>query len=643
MQFIHPQILYFLFLLIIPVLIHLLQLRRFKTELFTNVQFLKNIINKSKKKSKIKKWLLLACRLLLFASLIIAFAQPFLESQNNTTNSKPEIYIILDNSFSMQAKGPQGELLKRAVQELLEETPKKLQFSLLTNSNSFWDTDIESIKGDLKTINYSSTTFQLQNLLSKISYHKKYSKKEIIIISDLVGFSKPILNKNFSKNNLYFIVPKAEKKYNISIDSVFIKQTFSDSYELNVVLSKYGYFENKVTMSVYDQDKPFVKNFVSFDTKNKNVAFRIKKHQFNGYVLIEDASLDYDNTYYFSISEPKKVNILSIGDKEKSRFLSKIYTDDEFNYQNYELTSLEYGKLEKQDLIILNELDNIPPALTTNLKQFEEKGGNIIFIPYENSSIPELNNFLDIITTDLFTVRENGDKMITQINFNHPIYQGVFESKINNFQYPNTKSRFLIKTNLPSILSYEDESPFLISSSKTNGNIYIFTASIGIKNSNFQQSPLIVPTFYKMAKNQQINTLKNITIGTQTPYILDTSLAKEEVLEVRGKQESFIPNQQIIGNKVKLNFEELPVNSGNFKIYKKENHIDDISFNYARTESNIFQNGDSFLSFFEKGGTIKSVLNKLEINQQDNQLWKWFVIFALAFIFIEMLIAKLMK
>jgi hypothetical protein len=37
MQFKHPEILYFLFLLVIPILVHLFQLRRFKKEFFTNV------------------------------------------------------------------------------------------------------------------------------------------------------------------------------------------------------------------------------------------------------------------------------------------------------------------------------------------------------------------------------------------------------------------------------------------------------------------------------------------------------------------------------------------------------------------------------------------------------------------------------
>ena len=43
MQFKHPEILYSLLLLIIPILIHLFQLQRFVKVPFTNVKFLKNI------------------------------------------------------------------------------------------------------------------------------------------------------------------------------------------------------------------------------------------------------------------------------------------------------------------------------------------------------------------------------------------------------------------------------------------------------------------------------------------------------------------------------------------------------------------------------------------------------------------------
>jgi hypothetical protein len=77
MNFKHPEFLYFLFLLVIPILVHLFQLRRFKKEYFTNVQFLKELSIQTRKSSTIKKWLLLLTRLLLLIFLILAFAQPF--------------------------------------------------------------------------------------------------------------------------------------------------------------------------------------------------------------------------------------------------------------------------------------------------------------------------------------------------------------------------------------------------------------------------------------------------------------------------------------------------------------------------------------------------------------------------------------
>ncbi len=135
MNFKHPEVLYFLFLLVIPILVHLFQLRRFKKEYFTNVQFLKELSIQTRKSSTIKKWLLLLTRLLLLTFLILAFAQPFFAAKESKKNTN-EMYIILDNSYSMQAKGRKGELLKRAIQDLLEHAPEAQNFSLITNSNS---------------------------------------------------------------------------------------------------------------------------------------------------------------------------------------------------------------------------------------------------------------------------------------------------------------------------------------------------------------------------------------------------------------------------------------------------------------------------------------------------------------------------
>ena len=120
------------------------------------------------------------------------------------------MYIILDNSFSMQAKGKKGELLKRAVQDLLEHTPETQNFSLITNSDTYWNTDIKSIQKDLQNLKYSATSFQLENLLAKVNARKSAFNKDIIVITDAVGLEDKQI-KNFHKDdNVYFIIPKAD-------------------------------------------------------------------------------------------------------------------------------------------------------------------------------------------------------------------------------------------------------------------------------------------------------------------------------------------------------------------------------------------------------------------------------------------------
>ncbi|MFV8440521.1 BatA domain-containing protein [Flavobacterium sp. LB2P44] len=642
MYFKHPEILYFLFLLIVPVLVHLFQLRRFKKEYFTNVRFLKALSIQTRKSSKLKKWLLLTCRLLLLSCIIIAFAQPFFESKDSE-NANNELYIILDNSFSMQAKGKKGQLLKRAVQELLEETPENVNFSLLTNSENYWNTDIKLVRSALQNLKYSATPFQLDNIISKIKAHKSAFKKDILIITDAVGLDENQLKNSNATDSPLFIIPKAEQKNNVSIDSVFINKTLDNFYEISVQISAYGDGIKPIPISLYNENKLIAKTIVTLEKKKKNINFTIPKQAFHGYFSIVDNGLSYDNTLYFSISKIKKTNVISIGETTKSNFLSRIYTRQEFNFNNYNLSALDYNTLEEQDAIVLNELDEIPQALATTLKSFVEKGGNLIVIPSAIISITNMNYFVRNFGNLTFNSLENTEKLITTINFNHPIFSSVFENKVTNFQYPKTKKSFAISSPSPAALSYQDQSVFLASIASSVSAVTVFAAPINIENSNFQQSPLIVPTFYKMAMNNQNNGVNALTIGNNNPHMTEASLNNDAILTVKGLEEQFIPIQQILKNKVKMTFNDYPKQAGNFSIYNKKEWIENISFNYNRTESDLAIANQNSLSNYKTIESIKSFFDTLQTDRTDNQIWKWFVIFALIFIITEMLIIRFVK
>jgi len=646
MQFKHPEILYFLFLLVIPILVHLFQLRRFKKEFFTNVAFLKELAIQTRKSSKIKKWLLLASRLLLLTAIIVAFAQPFFKAKDSK-NVSNEMYIILDNSFSMQAKGQKGELLKRAVQELLENTPENQNFSLITNSETFWNTDIKSIRRELQNMKYSALPFQLQSAIAKIKSRKSAVNKDVVVITDGIGLEPKQLKSIDSDFNAYFIIPKAENENNASIDSVFIHQTLDDFYEIGLKLSAFGENDNAIPVALYNQNKLIAKTLTKLETKNKIIYFTIPKNDFHGYASITDSGLAYDNNLYFSISKPKKNNIISIGTPEKSKFLSRIYTTDEFNFKNFSIETLDYNSIEKQDAIVLNELDEIPQALQTTLKSFVEKGGNLVIIPSAKNAVSNLNPFLKIFGNIQFKTLETNEKLITKINFNHPLFSVVFENKINNFQYPKTKTSFGIVGLHPSALNYEDQTAFLTSINNAPGSwgssVYIFTAPINIENSNFQQSPLIVPTFYKMALNNQNSGVSAITIGNTISFLVDVNLSKDDILKVKNETETFIPVQQLLTNKVKVTFNNLPVQAGNFEIFNQNEHLENISFNYNRSESNLAQANENRVSNYKTIDSISTIFDTLQTDRTNNQIWKWFVIFALLFLLTEMAIIRFVK
>jgi hypothetical protein len=646
MQFKHPEILYFLFLLVLPILVHLFQLRRFKKEYFTNVKFLKELSIQTRKSSQLKKWLLLLTRLFLLTALIFAFAQPFFKAKYSKGVNN-ELYIILDNSFSMQTKGKQGELLKRAVQELLENIPENKTFSLLTNDAIYWNTDIKSIQKELMNLNYSVNSFQLDQSLTKIKSRKTPYNKDLVIITDAINLQENQLKPLDKTYNPFFIIPNSEQKNNVSVDSVYLHQTLDNFYEIGVKIKTYGKSDIEIPVALYNQKQLIAKTQIKGDQLDKELFFTIPKADFNGYVYLDDSGLVYDNYYYFSISKPEKTNVLAIGQVEKNQFLTKIYTESEFIFSQFELKSLDYNLLEKQDAIILNELKEVPQALQTTLKSFYEKGGNLIFIPSSETSISNSNLFLRNFGAISMNNSIQKEKLVTGISFAHPLYSGVFEKKVDNFQYPKTVSGFELISTYPAILSYEDQSPFLTAVSTALSSVYVFSAPIHKDNSNFKNSPLIVPTFYNMALQSAKTGINALPIGTSTPVTVDQLLSKDEIISVISvsdeKAEKFIPQQQIVNNKVKLSFVESPTIAGNYNAFKDNSILKNISFNYSRTESDLSLANSNLVEKYENGNSMETVFNTLQTNRIDNAVWKWFVWLTLLFLVLEVLIQKFVK
>ncbi len=640
MLFKHPELLWALFLLLIPILIHLFQLRRFKKTPFTNVKILKKVVAESRKSNTLKKWLLLCTRLLILCALILAFAQPFIPGKSALKSNETVIY--LDNSLSMQANTGSGTLLENMVQEILRSVPEENTFSLFTNDNIYRKVRIADIKNDLLALTYSKNQLQLEEIYLKaktLFTNSEATGNDLVLISDFQKSIYSPTNDSLPNINRHLVQSIPDKLVNVSIDTVFISTVSSENVNLKTILSTNNEIEN-TPVSLYNGEKLIAKTSAKFDENKKGEAiFTIPASEvIDGKILISDSGLNYDNELYFNINKQEKIKVLSIGDIN-ANYLRRIFTEDVFLYSNFNVNSLNYSLLESQNLIILNELNSIPTALQNALKAFKNAGGNLVVIPGIQVDMDNYNAFLSSFSNSSLLSSVIEERKISEIAFSHPLFKNVFEKEVTNFQYPSIKAFYKIKSNMPKILSYQSGDPFLIGEDGT----YLFTASISKDNSNIINSPLIVPTFYNMGMGSLRIPRIYEMIGSKTTVDIPVNLTKDRILKVSNENDEFIPFQQSFTNKTALTFDDYPVTAGIFHITDQGRTVKNISFNFPRAESQLYYMDLNELKGYSTNDNAATLFQSIEKDNSINELWKWFVILALAFIFAEVLIQKFLK
>ncbi|MDA7931150.1 BatA domain-containing protein, partial [Akkermansiaceae bacterium] len=128
MNFLVPALLWGLLAAAIPVIIHLLNRRRFRTVKWAATTFLLKASRESRGKKRLKHILILACRALAIAALIFAVARPLVGSFLGWGSGSVEtVVLVLDRSPSMEIRGADGQPSQReAVLERIATSLKSM-------------------------------------------------------------------------------------------------------------------------------------------------------------------------------------------------------------------------------------------------------------------------------------------------------------------------------------------------------------------------------------------------------------------------------------------------------------------------------------------------------------------------------------
>ena len=642
MQFLYPYFFYALPALLIPVFIHLFQLRRFKVQEFTNVALLQKIRFQTRKSSQLKKWLILLIRLLTVACIIIAFSQPFLSNQTAQKNTS-ETVVYLDNSFSMQAIGSKGSLLDRAVQDVMTGFDETEKIGVFTNNQSYKATSLKDLKTELLSLKYSQNQLDLNTLILKgktLFSDSKTSSKTLVIVSDFQQqIKEEVLSISDTSIRIVLVPLKPINTHNNYIESVSLEPSLNANYTLNVRGKTNSATKDSISVTLYN-DQNIVGKSILKKSKNYQTTFVLPNTaEFNGKLSIKDTQIPYDDTFYFNIPKAEKIGVLVIHENVHSTFLEKLYTGDEFIFESQNYKTLDYSQIKNQNLIVLNGLNQISIALRNSLETFMNTGGVVVMIPSKNSNLKSYNQLLATQTNYRLKPPIVQEKRITTIAFNHPILKDVFEEKVTNFQYPTVQYYYPLTSKTNSVLSYEDQQPFLVQFKA----LYVFTAAVETNASNFVNSPLIVPTLYNIGRSSLKTPPLYYWIGSENSFDLKVNLQKDRILKLANKAGQFIPLQTNFNTKVSITTKENPKDAGHFSILKDSDTLTHVSYNYTRNESHLRYSDLTKIKGVSIENSLSTTLKNIKIEANVTWLWKWFIIFALILLAFEMLILKYFK
>jgi len=652
MQFKNPEIFYFLFLLLIPILIHLFHLQKFKKVAFTNVKFLKEIELETRKSSKLKKLLILLSRLLAMASLILAFAQPYIN--NNEQKAIFQRIIYLDNSLSMQAKDVgSGDQLQINKNLLIDGLPENdLNYTLITNDKIQENLNLNLLKKALLSVDFHPIKKEINQVILETSVLQNNSPEtsyDVLLISDFQNINGSINYNELSPvSNYHLVTSPISKLENISIDSVWIVENKNQEIKLRTLISSHEMDFSDLSISLFLEGKLYGKttlNLKSNEFKEVDFSFPSSK-DLGGRISLTDHRLTFDNELFFNIPEKIKTKVLVIG--AASDYLKRIYLEDDFDLNIIAPDQIQQSVLMDQNLIVLNELNKITNSLIQSLNSFVKENGNLVIIPALDADISSYNDLLGAFQSGEIIRATSHKKRVTSINYDHPFFSSVFEKEIFNFQYPIAQPIFETKLiRAAPLLLFEDQEGFVFEIPYFDNKIYWIASPLSNKENNFTDSPLIVPLFLNFSLQKTTDESIYLSIGKKNNIIVQSENFTDQPLKLVKGDLEFIPLQTKRNTQINISTEEFPLQPGVYDISDKMVNLKKLAYNYDREESNLslndmkaLENKRENVHFFSSTSEAIKDVNDSHNNQN---LWQLFIILALVFLILEILLQKFLK
>ena len=667
MTFLYPNILWCLFALAIPIIIHLFNFRRHKVVYFSNTATLKTIEQENAKTKKLKYIIALIMRMLFVAALVFAFAYPYNPDQKLKTDDADNLVAVyIDNSMSMQSQSSEISLIEDArasARKIVSNISPSQRFVLLTNSRQP-DNEYPMNQDEMLM-----SIDAMQTEASPMSINALYENLQMIMRRNGFKSASLFMYSDFQDNmmNLDGIVAdsaiqivamplRSDYQQNIYIDTVWLSSP---------ILQKD--LANEINVRVVNENGKEIKGLpVNFEIDGKAVAFNTIDVPANGrndvsmqFVLndngmgtvsINDFPITFDDEYYFTLNVRPIIKIVELSSdvkthgraSQQSPTATLFSNDSLFNYTRIDPRRIDQQYLSDCQMIIIDGDDIVNETMMQSILDLAKDGCSVVLLPSEEDEI--LNDTLSV----------------SMISSQHPFFDDIFVNIPNNADLPKVykhvqidKSRFY---NSLSLISLQNGTSFFTLSKIGTGNVFSFASKFDKDWTNFTENSLFVPIMYKIAMlGGQVNRL-SYTIGIDKELTInDLTAFSEGDIRIRDIENTLemIPMVELRNNRALIRlYDELP-GAGFYTINHGEEVVATTAWNDSRLESKMkfFDREEVDKLLKDKGLNVLAVMKADDIRSNDvmemmvrrSMMWKSLIIMALCALLIEILVLRFWK
>ena len=554
MTFLNPLVLLGLAAAAIPIIIHLLSLRKLRTIEFSSLRFLKELQKSRMRRVRIRQILLLIIRTLLIAALVFAFARPALRgSLAIATGGKAAttMVVLLDDSPSMEVRNERGPLFTQAkdiasrVITLAKDGDRVLLQTFSGTRSVTPLTPFMSASSALVALEHTTTSAMTVPLIEalagvrRVVEESKDANREVYIITDgqasqLLG-EHPRLDSSAAFDlsiRFFYMQVNARQRENAGVISVVprtqiiarnkpvtfqsVVQNFGEIPLHNSVMSVYLEGSRVAQQSLEIPPGGSVSPTFTLTPEHRGIS--------DGYVQLEDDQLEIDNRRFFVFNVPQNITVFMYGETlqdTKLPFLALTLGGDTSVAGLYSVhhdleDRLPSADLSLCDVLVLSGIKDLSSLEVTRIQQFVRAGGGLVVFPGKGTDLRTYNEGLlpGLGIPPAMSVsagvpkgeKEGGNSLgFDRIDFAHPIFFGLFEQPFGRkSQPPAVESPRILAAFEPRsgeqghvIIGLSDGGEFLTEYPVGAGKVLFFAVDGGLIWSNFPVMGLFAPLLHR--------------------------------------------------------------------------------------------------------------------------------------------------